>query len=314
MMFAQSGLTFGPQTALLGVMGSNSNVFEVQTSLTVVAPAENVTFSAGGRSGPDTFTWCPGMRLPQTQATVTNCEDPQVTSSTTAGNIISVHASIRYQKTVAKFGGISQSIVGGGAVVVLRVPGSAQAPCKSETTESCQGLFDIIGDGIPSTAVGGGPIGNASLSPNPDPGKIYYINAPLPTNGTMNPAPFGLGQVTAVGAYVGPGDPNTVKSYGAPWTTGKVTLKANTTGEDPEIFYLQGSDNRSHGVGSISLVSGGVSQRSVSGDNANRGWINYVIGANIPVPAISNPGLVLLAIIFAMVTTWMIRRAMAPTS
>ena len=61
-----------------------------------------------------------------------------------------------------------------------------------------------------------------------------------------------------------------------------------------EIFTFTGSDNRVNGVGTISLVAGGVSDRGVSGPNGNRGWLNLTVGPVIfdgPIPAVSHGGL-----------------------
>jgi hypothetical protein len=113
---------------------------------------------------------------------------------------------------------------------------------------------------------------------------------------------------TKVGTLPG----NTVRSYGGPWTTGKVTVRAPAAGGGASVFYLQGSDNRVDGVGSISLVAGGVSHRSLAGDDANRSWASFVVGAPFSVPSISTGGLVLLGALLAVTTLWMLRRAFGP--
>jgi hypothetical protein len=64
-------------------------------------------------------------------------------------------------------------------------------------------------------------------------------------------------------------------SKGFPWTTGFITVLA--PGPPPETFYLSGGDDRVDGVGNLSMVSGALSQRKLTGSNANRGWVTLTI-------------------------------------
>jgi hypothetical protein len=95
---------------------------------------------------------------------------------------------------------------------------------------------------------------------------------------------------------------NSAAGFGGPWTTGQLTV-VQTKASPTEIFTLSGSDGRAPtGIGPISLVAGGLSNRARSGPNANRGWLNLVVGPVIPiVPSLSgwsvaSLGLVLLGI------------------
>jgi hypothetical protein len=45
----------------------------------------------------------------------------------------------------------------------------------------------------------------------------------------------------------------------------------------PEIFFLSGTDMRVAGVGNVSLVSGSLSDRALSGPNANRAWLRLAM-------------------------------------
>ena len=84
----------------------------------------------------------------------------------------------------------------------------------------------------------------------------------------------GFASSIAVG---GPGVTNMVTgSKGFPWTTGFVTISQQAA-VPPEIFFLSGTDSRVGGVGNVSLVSGALSTRNLSGPNANRGWLSLTL-------------------------------------
>jgi hypothetical protein len=91
------------------------------------------------------------------------------------------------------------------------------------------------------------------------------------TGGTaMLPMPF-AGQATT--------------SWVLPFTTGRVTLSVTQNAGAPtqsEIFVRSGGDQRTDdGEGIITLVSGAVSARSISGPNADRRWLTL----NVPEPS-----------------------------
>jgi hypothetical protein len=102
---------------------------------------------------------------------------------------------------------------------------------------------------------------------------------------------------------------NMASSSGFPWTTGMLTIKATAAGGGGESWKITGKDNRNtKGVGIIKMVSGSLSQRSTTGDNANRGWVrlNLMRSPEPGVPALSpvalaaTAGLMLLAAGYAM--------------
>ena len=314
MTFSPGQVAFGPVTFTAPVAPFNPVVLQVKTSLIVDGPIAQTSmggplitsmgpvlgtamFSAGGRSGPAIFTWCPGLPLP------TASFNPSCSPATTATLITPTPAlqnmSLRYEATGAQFGGISQASVGGGADVVLRA-GMPAFPCKATavggTATQCSAAFSVVS--VNSVAAGGAPLGfKLSTIPAPSPGNIHPIGV------------LGGGTVTAVGATPNGTFPkNNVLNYGAPWTTGKVTIRAPLAAGGAETFFLQGADNRVDGIGSISLVSGGLSSRSLSGDNANRTWQNLVVSP-FSVPSISDGGLILLGAILLASTMWMVRRA-----
>lgn len=312
MTFVKNTVTplFPIQTSTAVVALFNTKIHQVRTSLYVNGPAGTMgtaMFARGARTGPQIFTWCPGQPLP------TASFNPSCTNPTTIGSAV-VPASVRYEATTGSlaagwgFGGTSRAIVGGGtkggASVVLRA-GTGLAPCQHPVftgplpvKAGCVAAFSKVI--VNPTGVGGGPIGVVNITtPALSPGNVHPIA--VTTAGAVTKA-----GTTVVAPSTFP--KNNVKTYGGPWTTGKVTVRAPLANAGAEVFYLQGSDNRVNGIGSISFVSGGVSARTLSGDNANRGWQNYEVSA-FSVPSISNGGLILLGAIFFAATMWMVRRA-----
>lgn len=296
---------FSTTMATIGLHLLNKALFQVRTSLIVNGPAAGTAvFAAGGRSGPPVFSWCPGQPLPFTV-------NPGCLNGLTGGGTAApFKARMRYASVANQFGGVLQASVGGGtkggASVVLNV--GVGAPCKHVALggpdANCLGAFSPVA--VDPTGVGGGALGTGTgdgflSNPNPPAAIIHPVN--VAANGIVISAGPAGGAIPA----------NGVLSYGAPYTTGNVTVTANTALGAPEIFVLAGSDNRVDGIGSISLVSGGLSTRVLSGANANRGWLNYTVDA-FSVPAISNGGLVLLSALMVAATAWMVRRVVVTSN
>jgi len=71
---------------------------------------------------------------------------------------------------------------------------------------------------------------------------------------------------------------NMATSVGFPWTTGKVVLSQPSALAAFEKFTITGKDARTAmGGGTISLVSGALSDRKISGPNANKSWARYTL-------------------------------------
>ena len=88
-----------------------------------------------------------------------------------------------------------------------------------------------------------------------------------------------------------------------------VTQNAGPTNE---VFVLSGSDGRTAGgAGSISLVSGAFSARSLSGPNANRGWLNFQLTLPSAVPAMTGRGMAGAAGLLALAGAFAVRRWMS---
>jgi IPTL-CTERM motif len=110
---------------------------------------------------------------------------------------------------------------------------------------------------------------------------------------------------TGLGA---PGIPNPATSVGGPWTTGMLTVSVTqNAGSTNEVFVLSGSDARVNGLGSISLVSGAISNRTLTAPNANRGWLNITVGQQAP--TLGTWGIAALALLLAGAATMKIRKS-----
>jgi hypothetical protein len=105
-----------------------------------------------------------------------------------------------------------------------------------------------------------------------------------------------------------PGLTNKATSAAFPWTTGMITVVALKAGGATESLMLSGKDDRlvPSGGGTLKMVSGSLSLRTLTLDNANRGWIRLVLVGPNEVPALSpvalatTAGLMLLAAGYAM--------------
>jgi len=298
------------------VFALNKAVAQVRTSLIVNGPWGGTgvvgtrTFSAGGRTGPANFAWCPGLALPLTA-------DPGCGDPLTDTRVTDPKGKVEYQATGNQFGGPFEALSGGagskgGASVVLMLPGgfagvgvgcahpAVGAPNAGQTADpGCVGIFSPIA--VDTHAVAGRPIGPATSNfPPPIPNNIRPMAITANGNVTRVAGPTGAG--------TGPVN-NVEASWGFPYTTGIVRVSAADALGSAEAFTLSGADNRVDGVGSISMVSGGLSDRTLSGSNANRAWLNWTIPGGAPAPSISNGGLVLLSALMLGATLWMLRRA-----
>ena len=249
----------------VAVLPSNPAVFQVATSIDHQFPAVTATFAPQGAPGPATF----------------------LTPPDGTGGLI------RYSGGEQAFGGPAQFRLGKGSGAgvngVLSPNGAGEPPNATvwinfdeavpgaETTQQVA----VVGAGFP---LGGattlGAVG-ASLASPPvttmwGPGTVRLVSVGDPiccqigTLGTINSsvpvpggAPFPSNQVFA--------------SKGFPWTTGLITI-SNMAAVPAEVFYLSGTDDRdAQGTGNVTLVSGALSDRALSGPNANRGWVRMLV-------------------------------------
>jgi hypothetical protein len=259
----------------IGAKANNPNVFQVQTTLGFSFPMSTVMFVANGRTGPDTVTWCPGFPLPvNTPGGNPSCTNPSVTTPINPP----VNSSVRYVRTANNLGGVGQarvrgfgmSVAGGtnrGAVVAVRA-GANQAPCVLLPLGNCRVAFDTVPPA--ATGAGGAAFGFTNMTPGIPPVKPGVFNVSANSKGTIT-------YITTPGLNVN-GFTNKATSWGAPWTAGMLTVRANTAAGAPELFVLSGSDvDLVSTQRKVSLVAGAMSQRTTSKPNANRGWLNLYI-------------------------------------
>ena len=278
----------------IAVFTTNPNVFQVATSISFAWPAVSATFAPGGGPGSVVFA-------------TTN----QIGGTNTAMNPLPGGGSIAYSGGAAAFGGAGRFAIVPGpgaaagrapaagtvspiatvwinvamappslapfvAVVGASAPGSVAEPGAAVTSAIATTMFPPIPPGAGTTPMGlaNGPFGALNVTTG---GTAMNPVCCFP--GTMGTIPSSIGLATVM---VGPnttlsGLANLVLgSKGFPWSTGLITVAAPGTpgGNPPETFFLSGTDMRVSGVGNISMVSGAVSSRLLSGPNANRGWVS----------------------------------------
>ena len=247
-------------------------MFQVLTSLGVTYPLGVNTVSAGGRTGHTTVNYCVGQ-------VVTAMGDP---GCATPASGPSVNGLLIYTATGAQFGGAMSGRVFGGADVALYGGGSFPP---------CTGTMCIIAMALASpNSTGTGGVGSAFGGSGMSPGAA-------PPSGILSGMVSAGGKVSTA-TPVSPvmsGFANPASGGGGPWTTGMLTVSVTAALAGAEIFVISGGDSRVSGVGSISLVAGGMSNRGVSGPNANRGWLNLTIGSPLgALPSMSGPGIAAL--------------------
>jgi hypothetical protein len=298
--FTYGVLNPSTRAQVIGVYGANNILFQVMTNLSFPGAANaGTSFKAGGRSGAATVTYCPGQAVPNPIPSTWNptCGSP------TQG---SINGLIRYKKTANQFGGAgAQAPVGGSANVAIVVGSGPNVPGGANCKAGGPGCLAQFGKAAPyPTAGNGAPWGWAGSTPGTAPGPasgVAKVNAA--TNGTIT---------NVISITGGLGAPNTATTFGAPWTTGMITVQANLAQGGPETLVLTGADNRVSGVGTLSLVAANVSARTVTGPNANRGWLNMTIGAGIPAtPAIPPGGLAAIAGLLTLAGGYVVRRRQA---
>ena len=253
---------FAPNFQNVPVFLDNSRVFQVATDFGATFPSAQATLRAGGRTGPQDVQWCPHLPLP------TMSYNPACTGPMSGGAF--TNGIMRYSGTAEQFGGPAPGrLTQGNADIGLVV--AFVAGCSP--VGACQ-VGHAVANGVLPPEIGGAfglPTGAGVSTP-----------AGISTGNIILPGGLGaFGTILTVGPtfMFPPGytPTNMASSWGGPWTTGMLQIEVDALG-GPETFTLTGSNNRtSMGDGTISLVSGAVSDRTLSGPNANRGFMTFTV-------------------------------------
>jgi hypothetical protein len=256
----------------IAVFPTNPAVFQVATTISYAWPAATAMFATGGAPG------------------------PAVLGTATAGGVIT------YSGGAKAFGGPAQfAIAAGPGSAGGRVPpnGVGALPVASVWINFMGALpstvmtVGIVGasnpaglaqPGAPAASPPGttmfGPVLNGAMTL---PNGIGIVNVPVGGGGCTMYCVGPSGTIPSSAQPGGAFPSNMVTgSKGFPWTTGLITI-SQPAAAPPEIFFLSGTDMRVAGVGNLSMVSGALSTRALSGPNANRGWVSL----NLPEPTMA---------------------------
>ncbi|MFP8871101.1 MAG: hypothetical protein VCB43_06590 [Myxococcota bacterium] len=286
LVFAGGELKHAVAPFVIPVFNLNPAVFQVLTSLGLTVPLGVESLVAGGRTGASTVHYCQGQ-------TVTPTGDPNCLN---AGAGPGVNGLMIYTKTAAQFGGAMYGRLFGGADVALYGGGDVP-PC---TGVNCKIAMALASPNSTGTGGIGNAFGGSGMSPGaaPPSGLLTGMVTAAGRVTTATPTPLLLSGLA-----------NPASGGGGPWTTGMLTVSVTAALAGAEIFVLTGGDSRVSGVGAISLVAGSVSNRGISGPNANRGWLNLTIGSPLgALPSISGPGIAALVGLMSLAGGYVMRQ------
>ncbi len=289
LMLAPGQLTFDQttrsQVLVFNAVFANRTNLDVSfpgTGLAISRPQGPVTFAAGGRTGPPVVSWCVGSP-PPTASFNPGCLGP---ATTAMGGPTPVNGLVRFTATRNQFGGPALARRSGWARAYFNIGGLVPASLPCSGGLGCQvGVSSIQ---PPATAIWGArfaspPMLQASFMNSPG-----VFTATLGENGTI----LALGNpVTSNGQPI-PFTNQSAMSWGVPWTTGRLTISVPGGLSGPEVFVRTGVDGRNAaGSGIVTLVSGSLSSRPISGPNGNRAWLTL----KIPEPRVGLGALVAMA-------------------
>lgn len=242
----------GAPPSPIGVFTTNPAVFQVRTSITYAWPAASATFMPGGAPGPAVLTDGAGGVIVYDGGTKAFGGPAQfaINAGPLAGTLrIPNGGTMGSKAPVATVWINFQGKLPGSATKVALVgasnPLGLAAPGASVAKAAATTMFGMVAKGV-GVGFGATPMGLVTMS--------VPVTAPFPSN-----------MVTA--------------TKGFPWSTGLITI-SQPGAAPPEVFFQSGTDMRVGGVGNVSLVSGALSLRALSGPNANRGWLRL----NLPEP------------------------------
>jgi hypothetical protein len=240
---------------VLGVAKANPKVFQARTKLSFSGPAKG--------PGPRTFKK-DGIR---TKA-VTFAGAP-------AGS------AIFYSGSIHRFGGAAQFRIGDLSKVAVWLNPGAMLPCKHPAFGGANGscvaikvpahVMTLAAPGGAMTSAGVVVGGTTVTTPGKPPFKPNVFLASIPnTTGLIKKSSNAMATQYSI--------TNMATSIGFPWTTGMIVISQPSAFGSETRFTITGMDSRTPmGAGTISLVAGALSERAITGPNANRAWARYTL-------------------------------------
>lgn len=289
----------GGQTTV-GVKFSNTTLFAVGTNLKYTWPASPATFSTGAAVATTTITGFGGKMI-YSNALGQRFGGPanfRLSAGAVPGGQFLAHAVTIYAKitgaidppcthTAPFFGGPDAGCIAG--LIVANPSGLAGQGGASTATVMTAGGFgtppNIVAQklGAAPTHVSGTLLPGIAAPALTKPFAVRVASAPLPSN--------------------------MASSQAGPWTTGQIIISNPLANNGGEKFTITGKDMRTAGGGgTIQLVSGSVSDRAFTNENANRGWIRLQLTPIAGVPSMSWVGLTATAGLMLLTAGYMMRR------
>jgi hypothetical protein len=287
----------------LGNFPANPNLYAVASNLSFTWPAASAVLSTGARTGPTTVTHVTGL-----------------------GNII------RYSNAAGKFGGPARFFITPGppagkmapspiTIYAIAIRPAGNPPCTHTALTPVPfpgpgnpACVAALGQAFVTAASGahGGPVGVLVTTPGGTPGAVA-VGGPVPGVGIGKFGPIGeVTFFTFTPAMTMMGFTNMATSFGYPWTTGVITVSAPLAAGAPEVFTITGQDNRTAGgAGTIQLVAGSLSQRTLTGPNANRAWVRLVLFEPSGTPTMSPAGIAATAALMVLAVAYVLRRRLS---
>jgi hypothetical protein len=315
---------------ILGQHANNKNLYAVATNLTYTWPAATATFSQAARTGPVTVTKS-GLAGGQS-----------IRYSNVLGRKFGGPAQFALSPGAPPGGnpggfGLPGDINPAAPVTLYAVPPPLRPigdpPCTHSAFATPNGPFPGGDPTPPGANVNGfcvGALGHAMATGLGGPGggqvatpavvtTIGGISSlpPVPGVGVLKAAtgafhPAGPRGSISLFAYTPSGNPgftNAATSLGFPWTTGMLTVVASLATGGSENWTLTGKDQRNaSGAGVIQMVSGALSLRTTTKDNANRGWVRLELVPLPGVPSMSPVGLAATAGLMLLAAGYAMRR------
>lgn len=288
----------------VGVKFSNPVVYAVATNLKYTWPAAPAVLSTAARTGLKTTVFAPGpvgQSVTYSNALASKFGGPGQgrLSSGGAAGLIAAPVTVY----IAAFGGVppcTHPNVGGAVNANNNACKARLAHAKPSLAKNSTGMkTGIQAIGGPASTIVSTPGGTVGVS------GVYDLKV-----GGKTPGPSGTILAAKVSTMMGVGGINNkAVSAGYPWTAGRIVIKASKAGGAGETFTLTGMDGRTAGgAGTIQLVSGSVSQRVTSMDNANRGWLRLVLAPVPAVPALSSSMRTAAAVVMLLAFGYTMRR------